>query len=238
MRRIEIAHFLHCAVDINGRIIACAPQFRDDALRLAERIGTYQYAPFCMRGAGGEQFGNLILNWRVGEHRQAKGRLGNQHIASDRFKGRAGRVKPPFIIPCYHHALARMFQQDLCRTQNMPSRVKAYLHPICFKPIAIRHGRAHFGAITQRHDRQRLWRCPDRSMPTARMVGMAMCHQRAFGGSRRVNPHIRWLDVNAMRMWLYPMLGGGSGNSDGPFLLPDMGRGRADVNQWPLQRFG
>jgi hypothetical protein len=64
------------------------------------------------------------------------------------------------------------------------------------------------------------------------MVGMAMRHQSTLSGARRVNPHVRWLDINAMRMWLYPMLGGGSRDSDGPFLLPDMGRGRADVNQW------
>jgi hypothetical protein len=68
-------------------------------------------------------------------------------------------------------------------------------------------------------------------MATARMVGMAVRHQRAFGGARRVNPHVGWLDINAMRMRLYPMLGNGSRNSDGPFLIPDMGRSGTDVNQ-------
>jgi hypothetical protein len=68
-------------------------------------------------------------------------------------------------------------------------------------------------------------------MVTARMVGMTMRHQRAFGGTRWVNPHVRWLDINAMRMWFYPMLGGGAGDYVGPFLRPDMGYSKDDVNQ-------
>jgi hypothetical protein len=68
-------------------------------------------------------------------------------------------------------------------------------------------------------------------MATARMVGMAMRHQRAFGGTRRINPHVRWLDINAMRMWFYPMLGGSLGDKNGPFLRTDMGCSKDDVNQ-------
>jgi hypothetical protein len=64
------------------------------------------------------------------------------------------------------------------------------------------------------------------------MVRMAMCHQGALGGTRWVNPHVRWLDINAMRMWFDPMLGGGSGDYYVPFLRLDMGCSKGNVNQW------
>jgi hypothetical protein len=48
-------------------------------------------------------------------------------------------------------------------------------------------------------------------MPTARMVGMAMRHQRPLNRDGRVDPHIGRLHVNAVRVRLYPMLGGGAG---------------------------
>jgi peptidyl-prolyl cis-trans isomerase D len=82
MRQIEITHFLHRAVDVNRRVIAGAPQFRDDTLRLAQRIGPYQDAPIDIGFACGEQFGNLILNRWMGEYGQAKGRFGNQYIVA------------------------------------------------------------------------------------------------------------------------------------------------------------
>ena len=109
--------------------------------------------------------------------------------------------------------------------------MKADLHAIGLKAITISDRRTHLCTITQRHDRKRLWRGPDGPMVTARMVGMTMRHQRAFGGTRWVNPHVRWLDINAMRMWFYPMLGGGAGDYVGPFLRPDMGCSKDDVNQ-------
>ena len=119
----------------------------------------------------------------------------------------------------------------------MPGGMKTDLNAIRLKAIAIRHWRAQFGAITQRHDRERLWRCPYGTMATARMVGMAMRYQSALGGTRRVNPHVRRLHINAMGMRLYPMLGSGSRDNQCPFLNPDMGRSSDDVNRWPMLKF-
>jgi hypothetical protein len=62
------------------------------------------------------------------------------------------------------------------------------------------------------------------------MVRMAMSDKRARGRTRRINPHICRLHINAMRVRLYPMLGGGSGDMGCPFLEQNMGSGRCDVN--------
>jgi hypothetical protein len=64
-----------------------------------------------------------------------------------------------------------------------------------------------------------------------------MCHQGALGGARWVNPQVRWLYINAMRMWFDPMLGGGSGDVGCPFLDQNMGSGRCDVNRMYQRKF-
>ena len=225
-------------MDINRRVEASAAQFSDDTLRLAKRIGTDNDAAIRIGFARGEQFGNLALNRWMREYGQAKGRLCNQNVASNRFERRAGGVETPLIIPRHHHPLARMLKQDLRRTQNMSCRMKADLHAIGLKAITISDRRTHLCAITQRHDRKRFWRGPNGPMPTAGMVGMTMRHQSAFGRAGRVDPHVRRLDINAVRMRFDPMLGCSSGDIHCPSLKPDMGCRGCDVNQRLMQKFG
>ncbi len=119
----------------------------------------------------------------------------------------------------------------------MARGVKAYLHAAMFEPVAIRHWRAHFGSISQRHDRKRFGRRPHSAMTAACMVRMAMGDKRAFGRTRRINPHVCRLHIDAMRMRLYPMLGGGSGDVGCPFRNQDMGSGRRDVNSMYQRKF-
>jgi hypothetical protein len=69
------------------------------------------------------------------------------------------------------------------------------------------------------------------------MVRMAMGDKRARGRTRRINPHVCRLHIDAMRVRLYPMLGGGSGDVGCPFLDQNMGRGRRDVNRMWQRKF-
>ena len=69
------------------------------------------------------------------------------------------------------------------------------------------------------------------------MVCMAMGDKRAFDRTRRINPHVCRLHINAMRVRLYPMLGGGSGDVGCPFNNPNMGSGSCDVNRMCQRKF-
>ena len=74
-------------------------------------------------------------------------------------------------------------------------------------------------------------------MTAACMVRMAMGDKRAFGRTRRINPHVCRLHIDAMRVRLYPMLGGGSGDVGCPFNNPNMGSDRCDVNRMYQRKF-
>jgi hypothetical protein len=69
------------------------------------------------------------------------------------------------------------------------------------------------------------------------MVSMAMGNKRARGRTRWVDPHVCRLHIDAMRVRLYPMLGGGSGDVGCPFLDQNMGSGRCDVNSMYQRKF-
>jgi hypothetical protein len=66
---------------------------------------------------------------------------------------------------------------------------------------------------------------------------MAMGDKRARGRTRRINPDVCRLHIDAMRVRLYPMLGGGSGDVGCPFLDQNMGSGRCDVNRMYQRKF-
>src|SRR3546814_10039073 len=60
------------------------------------------------------------------------------------------------------------------------------------------------GAVAQRHDGQRLGRGDGTAMPAARMIGMAMGHQCSVDWPGRIDPAVRWRDIETMRFCPHP----------------------------------
>src|SRR3546814_6539916 len=91
----------------------------DLPLCLAQRIGANEHAAVGFGAHRSEQLGDLVPGGRVAEHRQAKGRLGDEDIARDDFEGRAGRVGAALIVAGDDDPLAPIFHQYLRAAEDM-----------------------------------------------------------------------------------------------------------------------
>ena len=215
VRFVQAAHLLHRAVQIDGIVVPRAPQFRDDPLRLAQRIGTDQHAPVRVGGQPVEQFLHLLLDRGVGEDRQAESRLGDEDVAGRDFERRAGGIGAAFVIAGADDPLARMFEQDLRTAQHVPRRDigridaarQADRLPVFDRHRLVRDfARIVFsaGAIAQFHDGQRFGRGDGFAVAAPRVIGVAVRDERLAHFARRVDPRIGGDDVDAPRFGLYP----------------------------------
>ena len=98
VRLIEVAQRRHGAVQIDGRIMAGAAQFRDQPLCLAQRIGAHQDTAIGIGRQRGQQPRHLGRGIGMAEHRQAKGGFGDEDIAFQWFERRAGGIGAALVI--------------------------------------------------------------------------------------------------------------------------------------------
>jgi predicted TPR repeat methyltransferase len=126
---------------------------------------------------------------RIGmtKHRQAEGRLADEHVAGHDFERRAGGIARALVIARDDDALARVGHADLRGAQHMTGGMEAHVHAAETNRLAIGGElprAAKILAIAQRHDGERLARGEDRAMAAARMIGMGVGDERA-----RHRPH-------------------------------------------------
>ncbi len=69
--------------------------------------------------------------------------------------------------------------------------------------ISDRHSR--LGSVARVHDRQRLGRGPNRAVPAACVIGMAVRYERARHRTRGINPHIRRGNIDPFGSRLDPV---------------------------------
>ena len=89
---VEFGQALHRAMEIDRLVVALLADQRHDPLRLAERIGADDMGALGKERDRVEQLADLVARVRVAEHRQAEGRLGDEHVAGDHLIGEAGGV--------------------------------------------------------------------------------------------------------------------------------------------------
>ena len=97
---------------------------RDDALRLAERIGADEMGTFGEALHAFQKPGDLLAVVRMAEHRQAEGRLGDEDIAGHEFEAFAGRVAAALVVARDDDARAVLFNRDLGGPQHMAGRME------------------------------------------------------------------------------------------------------------------
>ena len=223
---VELAHPHHRAVQIDRLVPAGAAQLGDHPLRLAQRIGADQQTMVRLGFQPGKYLVELAGDRRMPEHRQAKGRLGDEDIAGHRLERRAGRVRPPLEVAGDNHPLALIFHQDLGRAEHMARGMQAEPHPAPLEPVAIAERRPRLGAIAQSHDRQRLRRRPHLAMAATRVIGMAMGDHGMLLRCGWIDPDVGRAHINALRMRFNPVfrfchcvlaywVGKGSGQGEG-----------------------
>ena len=202
---VEVAEPLHGAVDIDWLRVPHRAKLGDNALRLAKRVGADEHAAFGFGHKCREQFCHLVARFGMAKNGQPERRFGDEDVTRHDFKRGAGRIGATFVITRNDDAFARIFKQDLCRSKDVAGRRK------CCPDIADHYGltvanRMSTGlfAVAHSHNRQSFGCRPHVAMSAARMVGMAVCHQRAGRWPRRVHPRVGSRDINTVRMWFDP----------------------------------
>ncbi len=131
---------LHRAVQVDRLVVPGRTNERDDALRLAERIGADQMRALGKQFDRAQQLGDLARRVAVAEHRQPERRLGDEGIAlrPARTARRSDRA----------HPCSRPTRPRACRwrrRRSAPSRAHARLREMTHRPCrasAFRHSRS------------------------------------------------------------------------------------------------
>src|SRR5678815_1855666 len=79
--------------------------------------------------------------------RKAERRLGDEDVAWNRLKGRAGRIFAPLVIARYDDPLAGMLENDLRRSQHVAGGHEAHIDLAHAEAFAIGNGIAVLLAI-------------------------------------------------------------------------------------------
>ncbi len=142
----------------------------------------------------------------MAENRQAEGRLGHEDVAGGDFEGRAGGVVTSLVVARDDHALAGMFEQDLRAAEDMACGNVGRIDPARQADgLAIFDWRgAVRSRVAQLHDRQRLGGGDGLAVPAARVVGMAVRHQRLVDRAAGIDPAVGGHDMDAVRFGADP----------------------------------
>ena len=178
---------------VDGPVIARQPQQADDALRLAERIGADQMGALGKEFLRGEQARDFLLCRRVAEHRQSKGRLGDENLAAQKFETGAGGIGGALVVAGNDDAKAVPVHADLRRAQNMPGRMQGHVDAAEPQGLAIGQSLRRAGEVlahAKPHDIQRLLCRQHRAMAGARVIGMAVGDDGARDRTRRIDMEI------------------------------------------------
>lgn len=143
------------------RVPTGGAQQRDDALRLAERVGADKMRSLGKHLHRMQQLCDLAFGIVRAEHRQTERCLGDEHIAGDRLERRAGRVGDVFVIAGSDDARAFALYPDLGGTEHVAGGVKADFHAAELEGFAVTDRLRRAGeivAVAQPHDVERFLR--------------------------------------------------------------------------------
>ena len=129
----------------------------------------------------------------MAEHRQPKGRLGDEQIAGHHLERRAGRVRPALIIPRHHRPRPARLDHDLRRAEHMPGGNQRHRHIADLPGVTI-FQRLDLpkrpAPIPRLSDRRRLRRRKQDLRSRTAMVAMAMGHHRPGNRLNRIDMKI------------------------------------------------
>jgi hypothetical protein len=130
-----------------------------------------------------DQLVDLVAGVGVAKYREPEGGFGDEHVALYRLERRAGRIGAALVIARDDDPLAAIFEQDLRGAEHVPGRNEGRADIAELVAFAVGDRVAGLFAIACVHDRERLGGRPHCAVSAARMIGMAMRHQRARGGA-------------------------------------------------------
>ena len=174
---VERGELLHRAMDPDRPVMPRRPDQRDQALRLAERVGSDDVRALGKQGDRIEQLGDFARRVRVAEHRQAKRGLGDEHVAGNRLEGSASEVGRALVVAGDNDAPPAGLDHDLRRAQHMTGRNEGEVDAVVPDRFTQRSGLAQAGevlAIAHGHDAEGLRGGHDGSVPGPGVVRMAM----------------------------------------------------------------
>src|SRR5918993_4891976 len=151
-----------------------------------------------------EQPVDLAAGVRMAENGQAEGRLGDEDVAGHRLERSAGRVLSALVVAGNDHPFARMFEDDLRRSEDVAGRPEADVHLADPHGFAISDRIAVLVAVAGRHDRQRFRSRPALRVPAARVIGMAVRDEGPGLRLRGIDPRVGGAYVDAFGKRLYP----------------------------------
>ncbi len=197
-RFVESAHLFQCAVDVDRLFVAAPPQLGNHALRLSQRIGAHQHASTFVLVQTVQQVIDFAARVGMAEDGKPERRLGNEDVARHRHEFMAGGVRPPFVIAGNDDFLARMLEHDLCASEHMACGYEGDIDVADTESLSVRHGLARFGAVAKGHDGESLGGGENRAVTAARMIAVAVSHERPLFRLRRVDPRIGWPDIKSV----------------------------------------
>ncbi|HEY7600083.1 MAG TPA: tetratricopeptide repeat protein, partial [Candidatus Limnocylindrales bacterium] len=138
----------------------------------------------------------------VPEHRQAEGRLGDEHVAALQLERRAGRVGNVLVVAGGDDPEALAVDLDLHRAEHVAGRMEAHGGTAERQALARRHGLRRAGeivAIAQPHHVEGFLRRQHRAMAGAGVVGMAVGDHGLVHRPGRVDVKAAGLAAHARR---------------------------------------
>jgi len=197
---IKVRDLLQRAMQMDGPLPAGLADQRHHALRLTEGVGAHQMRAFWEQTQRRHELFNFAPRVRMAKHRQAEGRLADEHVAGHDFKRRAGGIAGALVIAGDDDALARVGHADLRGTEHMTGGMEAHVHAAETDRFAISGDlprAAKILSVPQRHDGQRLARGQNGAMPPARVIGMGVSDERARHGAHGIDVKIARRAVKA-----------------------------------------
>src|SRR5690349_13126974 len=83
---------------VDRTVPPCRAQQRDQSLAFAKRVAADEVRPIREQRDTGQELGDLVVRWRMTEHRQPECRLRYEHIAAHRLEATAGWVRHALVV--------------------------------------------------------------------------------------------------------------------------------------------
>ncbi len=178
---IEGAHALHRAVDVDWVMMPARSDFADQALGFAQRIGADEDAAVGVGVKCGQKAIDFAAGIGMAEDGEAEGRFGDEDVAGDWLERLAGGVGTALIVTGDDDALPCMFEQDLRGAEDVAGGDVGYIDAAHADLLAIADGGAAGRSVAQGHDGEGFLGRPDMAVAAARVVGVTVGDERAFG---------------------------------------------------------
>ena len=147
-----------------------------------------------------QEFCNLAAGVMMAKDRQSECRFGDEYVTRHQFEWGACWIGDVLVIARGDDAQAAAFNADLCRAEDVASRMQAHFYAIEFQRLTVGNGLCparEIIAITQTHDVQRFLRRQHSAMAGARMIGMPMRDQGLFNRPGRIDMKAAGLAAHA-----------------------------------------